>query len=226
MVFPLVPSPLGGNLGAFTASVFKLDPTGTVPLEPILDLVPGFSPLRVTFDMVDSESISYEYEVTEHAIQDFLDISSNIRKRLEQVTITGTMGATPPFVLGSVITPPVVGSFQRLDLIRARNLKALADARAPVMLVTPRVGLAKCIITSIQQNWTPAAAESTSMTLTFREARLVSPLTGDLLAPDFPSQTPGNNAAEGGGVGTTATATESATASTTTGVPPTVGVAA
>ncbi len=220
MTWPLVPNPLGGNLGATTCSVFRLDPLGVTALEPIADIVPGLSPLRVTFDMVEGEQAIYEYDVTEHAIQSFCDVTSNVRKRLEQITITGFLGAMPPLLpMGAAPAPPGV----RLDLIRMTNLKAIADSRSPVMVVTPRIGIAKAFIQLIQQGWSPAQCDSTQVNLTVREARLVSPLTGDLIAPDFPAQAPGNNAATGGGQAATTSTGQTATASGTTGVPPTVG---
>lgn len=208
MVFPLVESPLGGNLGATTASFFKLDPTGTAALEPLIDLIPGITPLRITFDMVDNESATFDFDVTEHAIQDFLDVTSNIHKKLRQITISGTLGATPPLL--PVPAPPIPGSTARLDLLRVKNLVALADQKQMIMFVTPRVSMAKGILVNVQQQWSPPDAESTRVGVTIREARLVSPLTGDLVAPDYPSQTPGNNATSGGGQSSTTPATGSA----------------
>ena len=217
MVWPLQPSPLGGNLGATTCSVFQLDPMGIAALEPLADIIPGVTPLRVTFDMVDGETATYEYDVTEHAIQAFVDVTTNVHKRLEMITITGTLGAMPPLLpMGAVPTPPGL----RLDLIRVANLKSIADQRSPIMLVTPRVGLAKAFITTIQQVWSPPSGDSTVVTLTVKEARIVSIITGDLIAPDYPSQAPGNNAASGGGQASTTPAGETATPSGTTGVPP------
>lgn len=223
MVWPLVPSPLGGNLGAFTASFFRLDPFGVAALEPLPDIVPGATPLRITFDMVDGETASWEYDVTEHAIMALADVTANVRKRLEQITITGTLGGTPP--LTPLPAAPVPGSFARLDLVRLRNLKAMADSRSMVMVVTPRIALARAFITSIQHNWSPQNAESTMLTVTVREARLVTPLIGAALATDFPAQVPGNNAATGGGQSVAAPANVTATASSTPGVAPTIGAA-
>ena len=208
MVFPLVPSPLGGNIGATTASFFMLDPTGTTALEPLIDLIPGITPLRVTFDMVDGEQITYNYAVTEHPIQSFLDITSNVHKQLERITINGTLQATPP--LQPFPPPPVQGGFTRLDLLRIRNLKNIADQRRPIMVVTPRYGLAKAFIENITANWSPELAESSKVSITVKEARIVSPITGDLV-PDFPEQAPGNNASEGGGQSSTSEVPTTAT---------------
>jgi hypothetical protein len=228
---------MGGIVAATTASFFTLDPSLTIPQEPILDLVPGYSPLRITLDMVDGESIVFEYEVTEHAIQDALDVTSNCRKRLETMTIQGTMSALPP-LLSTPITvtdsggaftggaPPVPGSFLRLDLIRMRNLQFMADQRRPIMVVTPRFGMPRAFMTTVAQNWTPANTESTSVTIALKEARLVDAVLGDLLVPDFPAQPPGNNAAAGGGASASSSAGESATRVDTLGVPPSVGATA
>lgn len=239
MPFPLQPSPMGGNLGATTASFFRLDPLGVAALEPLIDLLPGLSPLRVTLDMVDSESASYTYDITEHPLQSFLDVTTNVHKRLERLTITGTLGATPPLqqfpppILATVgvdvpviPVPPVPGSLLRLDLLRIRHLKQIADDRAPIMVVTPRVGLAKCFIESITPNWNPNLAESSTVTVVVKEARLVNPLTGgELVAPDYPAQASGNNASSGGGQSQTSSVGESATqpAAQPDALPPSVG---
>jgi hypothetical protein len=205
MVWPLQASPLGGNLGATTCSIFQLDPTGTTALEPIVDLIPGLTPMRVTFDMVDQESAVFEYDVTEHAIQDFLSIASHIAKRLESISITGTLGATLPLV-GALPLPPVPGSMARIDLLRVKHLKMMADRRLPIMIVTPRVGLARAAITSITQNWTPADAESTVVSMVIRELRLVSPIGGDLVSVDEAASTSGNTSSSGGGQAATSSA--------------------
>jgi hypothetical protein len=195
MTFPNVKSPLGGIAGAFTASFFKLDPTGTVPLEPLLDLVPGLTPLRVTFDMIDSESESIEFDVTEHAVQSFVDITTNIRERLKSLTFTGTIGGSLPL---QPVGPQAPTGPVRFDLIRLENLKNLARKRRPVMVITPRVGFAQCAIVSIGPSWSPADGESSLVSVTVREVRLISPLTGQF-QPDYPAQAPANNAATSSG---------------------------
>ena len=196
---------MGGILGAFTASFFKLDPLGNVPLEPLLDLIPGLSPLRVTLDMVDSESVTYTYTKTNHPVQDFFDITSHVKKNLERVTISGTLGALLPLVPAPIPTfglapppPPVPGSLLRLDLIRIANLKNIADARQPIMVVTPRVGMARGIITMLQPRWGPDDGESSTVSITVEEIRRVSPIIGTP-SVDYPAQTSGNNASSGGG---------------------------
>lgn len=213
-------SALEGNLATYTASIYRLDALGIAPIEPIVDLVPGYSPLRVTFDMVDQESATYDYDVTEHSIQSAVDISSNVRKRLESITITGTLAATGPLL--PLVQQPAFAGVTRLDRRRVRNLKAIADAKSLVMVVTPRIGLAKAVITQITDPWTPDQGESSMVTISVRQVRLVSPITGDLIAPDYPAQEAGNNVRSGGGQSATTAVNQTATPSATTGVAPSV----
>lgn len=211
------------GLAYYTATVYRLDPTGTTPLELLADIVPGITPLRTTFDMVDSESFTCEYDTTDHAVQAFgiVDFTSHVRKRLKSINITGTLGALLPLVLGP--PPPQLPGSPRLDVLRLRNLEAIADARQLIAIATPRVYLRRAIITNLQHNWSPGEKESITVSITVREARLVSPLTGDFVSPDYPAQTPGNNAASGGGQSPTTTVDAEVTPSGITGVPPTIG---
>ena len=216
MVFPLVQSPLGGIVGATTASFFKLTPVG-IPFEPLLDLVPGLTPLRITFDMIDGESESIDFDVTEHAVQSFLDITSNIHERLNSISITGTLGAVGPML--PVPQPPAPAGLTRLDLLRIENLKSLAKKKQPVMCVTPRVGFPFAAFVNITPQWTPALGESSTVTVQLKEVRIVSPIAGPLVE-DFAAQTPANNAASGGGQSATSDVAGDATASEVDGLPP------
>lgn len=220
-----VASPLGGILGATTCSVYRLDPTGTVPLEPIPDLVPGvFTPFRVTLDIVDSEQMASECDVTAHPVQDFFDVTSHVHKRLDMLNITGTLGAgLKPLPFQG---PSAPSAFARLDLLRVKNLRALQASRAPLMVVTPRNSLAKCFLASVVPSWTSADGERTTISLGFIEARLVSPLVGEAIVPDFPEQSAGNNAASGGGQAQTAPVGVEGFSDGTPGVAPDVPIAA
>lgn len=240
-------SPLGGgNPGAFTASVFALDPTARIPLEPLFDFIPGLTPLRVTFDLVNSESIVLEYSITEHVIQGNLagtptEITAHIRKSLETLTITGTLAgqfqptitpqipglptiqATPPIAPGSPFQPsmpPQPPVLVRLDLLRFENLKAIADARRPVMVVTPRFTLIPAGIASLNPTWSNDMGEKMLITMTFREVRIVSPLA--IQSGDFAAMASGNNADSSGGAAPQ-TVNAKLTPSDAPGVAPTVG---
>jgi hypothetical protein len=209
-------SPLGGVLGATCCSIYKIDATTGLAFEPLPDIVPGYSPLRVTIDVTDSESTSYSYSVTSHAIQSFLDITSNVHKNLERVTISGYLGGLGPMMplnagqfgpladipgeflaAGSLLSS--LGPQIRLDLMRYKNLKAIADSKSPVMVITPQIALAKAFITDLSHNWDPDSGQGIQVSISFVEARFVSPATGDLLVPDYAEQGPGNNETTGGG---------------------------
>jgi len=211
-----------GLIGRSTASFFALDPTGTTPIQILPDLVPGVTPLRITFDLIDQETFTEEWDATENSLQDFTDVASNLRRRLRSLSITGTLsGVAQSLASGVPPVPTPIGL--RLDLIRVAALSQLAGRRRPVACVTPRVSLPKAFITSISRPWSPDNGESTIVTVTLREARIVSPITADAIAPDFGAQVPGNNTAVGGGqqAGTPVT-TQAVSPSTSTGVPPVV----
>jgi hypothetical protein len=216
-------SPLGGVLGASTCSVFRLDPlTGTVPLEPLLDIVPGVTPMRVTLDMIDDESVEHVYALTTHPLQDVADAVSNVHRDLEKMTIQGTMSSNIPipiplFPLEAVPNPL---GFLRIDLIKLRNLRAMAKDRQPVMVVTPRYALARALIGRIHAPWRPEMGESTQVTIEFTECRIVAPSVGPPLKADYSAQLPGNNAATGGGQAATSSAPSSLAPSATPGLPP------
>lgn len=223
----VVGSLFNGTRGQSTCSIFRLDPLGNVPLEPLADIVPGYTPLRVTLDMIDGESKTCEYDATEHAIQDTMasDIISHVRKRLKSITISGTLNAMPPMLPAPVPNPPA--AFARFDLLRMRNLEAIADTRQLVMVTTPRVSLARAFIVSLAQSWSPSDGESLNVSITFREARVVSALLASAVSPDFPSQVPGNNAASSGGQSVASPVSNvTVTPSATPGVAPKIGAAA
>lgn len=244
-------SPLGGgNPNAFTCSIFRLDPTGTLPLEPLIDIVPGLTPLRTTFDMIDNETLTLEYDITEHAVQGHLagtpaEITSHIRKRLEKLTVAGTLAAkfqptvtpvipglpvvqaTPPILPGVPFQPsmpPQPDVLVRLDLLRFENLKAIADAERPVMVVTPRYTMIPAGIELVSENWSPPLGEQLKVQVSFKEVRVVTPIAVDAVA-DYGEMLPGNNADASGGA-----AAQDVSASVTPGdapgVAPTVGASA
>jgi len=224
---PFFPGVLGKNYGVTTCSIYRLDPLSfTTPVEPIIDLVPGVTPLRVTLDMIDGEQVQLDYDVTVHALQDPRDATTNVHKQLERLTISGTMIPQPqqaPVAAPFLIAPNPNGLI-RLDQVRLANIQKIADAGLPVMVTTPRYTLSKALIESVSSNQANTDGELTLVTLSFVEARIVSPLTGEQLAPDYPSMVPGNNQTTNGGQQSTTQAdTQTATVSPTTGVSPRLG---
>lgn len=197
-------SSFDGVIGVNTASFFMLDPlTSTVPIEPIADIIPGITPFRTTFDVIDQESYTQNYRVTSNTLQDFSDVISNVHKDLVQIAIQGTLVAAGPLVpsipfLGSITPPPPPTFGGRLDLMRAAFLQQLADLRRPIMVVTPRVSLARCFIASINRPWTPADSNNTIINILLIEARVASPFSVGLV-PDLDALAAGNSATTGGG---------------------------
>jgi len=168
-----IKNPLQGILGAKTASFYRLDPTGTIPIEPVADLRPAFTPNRVTLDMVDAEDLSRSYQITTNALQDFTSATSNVHRDLIRLTVSGT--------LISSINLPLIGSVGfaglRFDFLKFSNLETIADRREPIMVVTPRVSMAKAFIESVSRSWTPDLGENTLVTVSLVEARIVNPLS-------------------------------------------------
>lgn len=202
MASPFLTNPLGGLLGARTASFFRLDPTGRVPIEPLIDLVPSFSPNRVVLDMIDNEVSPREYMVTRNALQDFTSASTNVHKELESMTVTGTLVSSIALpLIGSVGLGgiPGFGGGLRLDMLKLAALEALADRREPIMIVTPRKSFPKCFIQSIVPTWTPETGDNTILAVTVVEARIVNPLSAEAVLPDLAGSFTGNNDSTGAG---------------------------
>jgi hypothetical protein len=203
-----------------------LDPTGTVPVAPLGELVNPFNPNKVSFDVTDSEDESNNYTVTNNALQDFTDASSNVHKELEEVTFSGTLVSSIDLgPLGSVGTGgvPGFGGSLRADLLRYANLKALADAREPILVVSPRISKPRMLITFLGRSWSPDLGENTLVTITVREARIVNPLDLQPSVPDVANSFTGNNSAAS--VGTQAPApvtTQLQVPPSSFGLPPTI----
>jgi hypothetical protein len=194
-------SGLAGALGAQTCTIYALDPSGTTAVEQVADIVPGVTAWRITLDTIDSENYQVNYRVTQHTLQDLTDTTSNVYRELIKLTVVGVFGAAGPMGVASGLLPSTgLARLARLDLLRYRNLKNLADRRRPVMVVTPRVSLAKCFITGIPSNWTPSDGDSMPITVSFTEARI---MRSESIAAyqDIDSLATGNNSSTGGGTG-------------------------
>jgi hypothetical protein len=168
---------------------YRLDPTGTQPIEPLGDLIPALTSDRVVLDMVDSEDVERSYNVTMNALQDFTSATSNVHKNPERITVSGTLVSS--IDLGLAGSVGFTGL--RADLIRIANLEELADAREPVLVVSPRVSMARAFIESIARSWNPDQGENTLITVSLVEARIVSPLTATETIPDDAASATGNN---------------------------------
>lgn len=227
MVAPFVKNPLGGNLGARTASFYKLDPLGIVPVEPLLDLLPAFTARRVTLDAIESEEKSLDFAVTTNALQDFTSAQSNVHKELERITVTGiAISSIDLGLAGSVGVAgiPGFGGGLRLDLIKADNLELMANARMPIMFVSPRIDMPKAFIENITRSWDPDLGDNTIISISLVEARLVNPVDLAPAVADLEASATGNNAAVAAGAQAgTPVSTQSVTPGATFNSAPTIG---
>jgi hypothetical protein len=204
-----------------TASIYRLArATGfQVPIEPVIDLVPGVSPNRVTMDIIDNEDVSLNYTVTQNRLQDFSNATTNVHKELKRFVISGVMVSTFQFPQPNPIGASAGFPGLRLDLLRISNLETIADRKEPVMVVTPRFSLAMCFIESIRRPWTPDIGQNTPLTIACVEARIVLPGQSSVI-PDQAGQLPGNGQAAGGGNQAGTASNSPAQPSAVTGVAP------
>jgi len=227
MVSPFIKSPLGGNLGARTASFYKLDPFGVVPVEPLLDLIPALGPNRISIDAIDSEDKDSSYFITTNALQDFTNAQSNNHKDLIQVIVRGVLISSIDLGLAGSIGVagiPGFGGGLRADLLKADNLENLAGTRQPIMFVSPRIDLPRAFIQNVSRSWDPELGDNTAISVTLIEARIANPLIGvESAVPDVAAMATGNNAvASAGAQAGTQVGTQSVVNSGTVGIAPTV----
>lgn len=212
-------SPFASLLGLSTGSIYALDPTGTVPLSPIADIIPGLTERRITLSMIEQESQIKAFRVTTNRVQDFSDVTSNVHRELIRINLTGIISSVFPFnTLG--ITAPTGGV--RIDLIAASRLEKMADKRRPVMVVTPRISLARAFIESLERPWSPDDGQSTRISITFVEARIASPFSVAVI-PDVTTLAAGNSSGVGGGEQALNPQTTSATAPGVAQAAPNIG---
>jgi hypothetical protein len=176
--------------------------------------------------MIDSEDVQRNYLVTSNALQDFSNAQSNIHRDLIRHTYSGTLVSGVDIALiGSVGAGgiPGFGAGIRADLLKIENLENLADRREPIMVVSPRVSLAKAFIESISRNWSPDLGDNTFVTVTVVEARIVNPLIADAVIPDVENSATGNNSVtEAGSQSPTEVVSPEVQQGATVGVSPTV----
>ena len=189
MSSPFFEPPFAGALGLAKATIFRLDPTGTKPISPVGALVSRADPNRVSLDVVDTENIDHLYSVTSNPLQDFSAATLNVSRELIRMTISG--------LLVSAIDLPIVGSVGfpglRTDLGRVDQIRRLADAKEPVMVITPRFTLPRAFIESLSRSWSPGDGESVPISISFVEARIVNTLAADSVIPDVAASQTGNN---------------------------------
>jgi hypothetical protein len=215
MVSPFQNNPLTGIRGPFGVTIFRLDPfLGIIPISPVVTL--DGNPDQITMDIVDSEDWSDEYSTTDNSLQDFSSASSNIHRELGTASWSGTLVGGQ-----SLLSDTLVG--QRRDLRKVDELRALARRKEIVMAVSPRISFVRCFITSLGGNWNPELGENSQVSISVKEARVVSPLGAQQTEPDLDELLTGNNRATDSGTQAPQDSGLDGTASSTPGGSPTAG---
>lgn len=189
-----------------TLVVYKLDPTGTVPIEPLLDLTVGSNVNRITIDLIESENYQQTYSVSQNTLSNSSLATSHVTRNLKGLSVTGFLVPNPSMGISGILNPAnliapisqILTKGEQLDRKRITILQSLADQGLPVGVYTPRWGIPRAFITSIACPWDPEVSQNSRIVLEFLEARIVSPVTG-IFVDDFTSQIPGNNQLTGGG---------------------------
>ena len=190
-----LPELLSPLQGPSTCTVYLLEATTLLPIEPLVDLLPAISPARQSLDVVLSSQKSKRYSVTREPIQDGTTATTNVARELDTLTVSGIISAAPMLAiagaLGTLLTlatrggaskalalaATVPGGFAppRRDLMQLQMLELLADRRQIVMVVTPDLTLPHAFIESISRQNGPDVGDGTMVQLGFVEARIVSP---------------------------------------------------
>ncbi len=185
--------------GPTTATIYKLDPTGLLPVEPLIDLVPAVSPNRQSIDIVASSTYIEAFRVTRNPIQSGFDVTSHVKKELATLKIQGVISGAPILAIAGAIGAilgaanaasdgaivesgaqalgAVIPGFPapRRDIMQLQMLRLLAGNRKPVMVVTPDLTLPRALITRIQRVNGPSVGVGTEVSIDFVEARIIAP---------------------------------------------------
>lgn len=192
---------LEGILGRVTATFYRLDPTGRVPLSPIGEVIDKTGNLnKLSTDMIESESGGLRGTLTRHTMEDRSQVTTGFYLEPEARTIVGLISSSVPIPLvGGVGGGAILATLQaryglgtRPDLIMLANLRAMMARGEPIAVATPRWSNASVVITAIDDSWAPGQGEMVRATISVEEARIVRPEDAKGLVPDIASLTGGN----------------------------------
>lgn len=186
-----------GLVGIQGLSIYRLiPPLYTVPVEPVLDLVPGITPFRVTADVITSSAEQRNYRVTRKRLQDFSDVTTHVQPELKslQAEILLAAGGLIPTLPGIPGTPTTgLVRLARLDLMRFGFLAQMAERREPVLALTPQFTMTG-FIESLVPSWANLDGWSMRVSITIIEAKIVGPSLASAV-PDVDALSTGGNAA-------------------------------
>lgn len=167
--------PFAGIQGAKRVMIYTLDPTLTTPIIPVvLDMLPTqvISPFSAGFDVAEQVAITKRYTITQNTLLNFATTTSNAHKELDIGTISGIISATP--IGGFAPRPPTLGIFRR-DLLVASIIEGMAATRLPHLVITPDWTMPRAFFETITRTAGAADGEVVRMSITFKEARIISP---------------------------------------------------
>lgn len=211
---------MAGMLAIHTASFFRLDPTLSVPIEPIADIVPGTTPYRQTLDMIDRDEMNRTWRVTQRPIQNAVNVTPHRQRQLKVFSISGVITNAPMPLTPAQPPRP----FVRTDQLRLSFLERIAETEEPIMVCTPRGSLPLAWITVLRTPWQPSDGRSTPVQIVVQECRIARPFTTGA-TKDLDSLEAGNTTAESMGEQTGTTVEGTVTEAPVTQAAPTFGAA-
>lgn len=182
---------LAGIFGGRTATFYRLDPTGRVPVATIGEVYGRFNGNKITIDMISSESGETRTDVSEYPIEDYEDAITGVSHKPERRTIAGILtSAIQVPLLGGVGAGGILAAVSTIfavpgaqpQLIQIANLRAMQKRGEPVYVLTPRWS-GRMMLESVSDSWAPGQGESLRISVGMREARI---LDGVSLADEGP----------------------------------------
>lgn len=198
-----LPDMLAPLQGPTTTTIYRLLPSTLLPVEPFVDIIPAVTPNRQALDVTLTATRRSTYRVTRLPIQDGSTTTPNVHKDLKTMQVRGVISGSPPLqlagALGNLLTlagqtggaasravalsaqVPSGFGHPRRDLMQLQMLELLADRREIVMAVGPEGAMPRCFIEDITRLNTPDLGESTEVSISLVEARIVSPQFAEAL---------------------------------------------
>ncbi len=140
-------------------------------LTSITDGIPR--PDKFKWDAVFGQSMRDNWNAPTHPVEDGPDITDHIRKDLQVVQISGMVSDTS---LSPSAGFGLLGELNNRALEEIRKLREMADSGETVFLATSMGVLESANIMNIERTRNAPGQAGVGVSVTFREARIVSPL--------------------------------------------------
>ena len=212
-----------GLVGIQGLSIYRLiPPLYQVPIEPVLDLVPGITPFRITADVIQASSMSRAFRVTRKRLQDFSDVTTHVQEELKTLQADVLLNAG-----GLNLSLPGIPNFPntalvrlaRLDLMRFAYLDQMAARREPVLAITPQFSITG-FIEALTPQWGNIDGWSLRVGISIVESRIVGPSLASSVPDVDALSTGGNGSAQSGTSSGTSTVSVEPTSPAAPGISP------